>query len=220
MAKRGLNLVIVARRDNLLSDFTNEIQNKYGVEAIALAIDLSSPEAVDEIFNGIKDLDIGIAIYNAALSPIGNFSEVDPAVTRETITTNRTTPTLFSQRFLKRQNERGMDGLIVVSSLSGYVGSPRVATYAATKAYLHVLSEGLWGEVKDKNISILTITLGAISTPGLISRAQKKTPGQLDPAKVVDQSLSHLEGGPTYTPGLNNKIGLTVLNKILPRSFQ
>ncbi|MBK7408914.1 MAG: SDR family NAD(P)-dependent oxidoreductase [Saprospirales bacterium] len=61
---------------------------------------------------------------------------------------------------------RGSGGIVLMSSLAGSQGSPKIATYAASKAFNTILAEGLWEELRDKGIDVVASCAGAIRTPG------------------------------------------------------
>lgn len=114
--------------------------------------------------------------------------------------------------------ERKKGGIILMSSLSGIQGSPKIATYAASKSFNTILAEGLWHELKDLNVDVLACVAGAVRTPGYMNSASEKdAPGTLDPNEVVKETLEALGSSPTLTPGSFNRFAKFIMSRLLPR---
>ena len=60
---------------------------------------------------------------------------------------------------------RRRGGILLMSSLAGFQGSPLVATYAATKAFNTVFAEGLWYELRREGVDVMACCAGATRTP-------------------------------------------------------
>src|SRR6476469_4214645 len=75
IAARGLNLVLVARRAELLQSLASELSAKYNIETRNVALDLDTTDAVERISQNTSELEIGLLVYNAAFSAIGPFLE-------------------------------------------------------------------------------------------------------------------------------------------------
>jgi short-subunit dehydrogenase len=71
IATRGVNVVVVARRAEPLRAVADDIQRQHAVEARSLALDLASPRVLDDLRGVTDDLQIGLAVYNAAASYVG-----------------------------------------------------------------------------------------------------------------------------------------------------
>ncbi|MDA8197380.1 MAG: SDR family NAD(P)-dependent oxidoreductase [Actinomycetota bacterium] len=216
-AKRGLNVAIVGRRKELVEAKAKEIENRHGVSTLSIVLDLSESSAPNELVERVTGIDLGLVVYNAALSPGGKFEKVEGSTIRSAISTNVATPTLLIHQLIPKLLSRKNAGVILVSSLAGYAGSSSLSTYGATKAYLRMLGEALWEENRGSGLDILVTSPGAVTTPGLESRSDKKIPGQLGPTEIVEMSLAHLGKGPTFVPGGLNQFAAMLLGRILPR---
>src|SRR3954452_9183252 len=75
VAARGLNVVVVARRSEPLQLVAEEIKGRHGVEARPVTIDLGSSGFLDDLRTVTDDLEIGLVIYNAATSYVGEFED-------------------------------------------------------------------------------------------------------------------------------------------------
>ncbi len=115
--------------------------------------------------------------------------------------------------------ERGRGGIVLMSSLSGLQGTPRLATYAGTKAFNNTFGESIWHELREQGIDVEVCIAGAIRTPGYASASGKDAPGTLDAETVAERTLNALPKGPTYIPGGVNKVASVLLGRMLPRRF-
>ena len=75
LAARGLNVVVVARQADRLAELSRRLSATYRVQLRPLPLDLAAPEAPALIAEQTRDLEVGLLIYNAALSIIGPFFE-------------------------------------------------------------------------------------------------------------------------------------------------
>ena len=75
LAHCGLNLILIARREQKLRELAAFLNKKYKVEVLAHALDLADIASVTEALE--KDsLEIGVLVYNAAYAPIGSFDHI------------------------------------------------------------------------------------------------------------------------------------------------
>jgi short-subunit dehydrogenase len=112
--------------------------------------------------------------------------------------------------------ERRRGGFVVMSSVASGQGGPRLATYAATKAFGAVWAQGLWSELRPKGVDVVACCAGAVATPNLAGVSARRAPGTLAPGAVVDAALDALGGGPRVVPGAVNRVAVGVLS-LLPR---
>ena len=221
LAARGLNLILIARREELLHALAGELSKSYNVRTKLLVLDLSSYNAAEQIVHQTMDLDIGLLVYNAAFSAVGPFLDHSMDDHIRELHTNIHSPFklvyLLGQHMIKRQ--RG--GIILMSSLSAFQGSAYISTYAATKAFNIVLAESLWEEWKDRGVDVLVCVSGAIKTPNYISSQPAKTNGLGDmtllPDEVVAAALEALGKQPYVIPGRMNRLASFVMRHLLPR---
>ena len=221
LAERGLNLVLVARRAELLQSLASELSTKYKVETKIIPLDLTASDAVEQIAENTKDLEIGLLIYNAAFSAIGPFLERPLEDHIKEINTNAYTPLKLIYLFAEKMLARGRGGIVLMSSLSAFQGSAYISTYAATKAFNIVLAEGLWEEWRERGVDVLVCVSGAVKTPNYVASEPEQTGGLGDmtmrPDQVVREALNALGKGPYVIPGRMNRISSFVLRHLLPR---
>jgi hypothetical protein len=217
LAARGMNLVISARRKNLLQELGDELGGRYGVEVLCVDGDLGSLGDIGKLRDATKGLEVAVLVYNAAYAPIGEFVASDPGGLLRAVSVNVQGPVALLASFLPPMVERGRGAVILMSSLAGNQGSPRLATYAASKSFNRVLAEGLWPELKAKGIDILACVAGAIRTPGYASASVKEAPGTMDPERVAEAAIRALGRGPVVVPGFANRLIATFMGRLLTR---
>lgn len=241
LARRGLNLILLAREKKRLDATAARIREKYSVDVAAFAVDLADYENVKNLVTGLlsgkktgmkptgmnsadKKIEIGLLVYNAAFAPIGLFENTSEEHLSLAAAVNVRTPLLLAKLLSAAmiQNRRG--GIVLMSSLAGAQGSPKLASYAATKAFNAVLAEGLWKELQPCGVDVIGCCAGAILTPGyqqarLEQRAEKTkpAPGTMTAKEVAEQTIMALGKGPIVIPGAVNKIGRFVLTRLLSR---
>jgi short-subunit dehydrogenase len=80
LAERGMNVVLVARRVEVLQKAGEEIRARHQVEVRTVSLDLSSADALSDLAHATSDLEVGIFIYNAGGDEISRlFLEKDLA---------------------------------------------------------------------------------------------------------------------------------------------
>lgn len=126
-------------------------------------------------------------------------------------------PMALLRALLPGMTRRGRGGVILMTSMAGNQGSPRLAAYAASKAFTRVLAESLWHELKSQGIDVLGCCAGAVRTPGYEMAADKAAPGTLEPEDVVEEALQALGRGPVVIPGFVNRVAGMLMTRILPR---
>jgi short-subunit dehydrogenase len=223
LAARGLNLVLVARRLELLKPLAARLTSDHGIRTKCIGLDLSDVSAAEQIVQQTMDLELGLLVYNAAASAVGPFLEQSMEAHMRELHTNIHSPFklvyLLSQRFLAR----GSGGILLMSSLSAYQGSAYISTYAATKAFTIVLAEGLWEEWHEHGVDVLVCVAGAIRTPNMAASQPKKTGGlgdmTLEPVQVVSEALAALGRQPYVIPGRKNRLASFMMRHLLPRKL-
>jgi short-subunit dehydrogenase len=219
IARRGVNLVLLARQADRLTATAARLKQAHGVEVIAIVADLADVDAVKKKLTALK-VDIGLLVYDAAYAPIGPFADVTDDQLARAAAVNVRGPLLLTKLLSAPMIARGRGGIVLMSSLAGSQGSPNIAAYAATKAFNAILAEGLWKELKPRGVDVLACLAGAILTPGYRqAETAKPAPGTLTADAVAEQTLTALARGrgPIVIPGAVNKLGRFVLTRLLSR---
>lgn len=215
IAKSGLNVVLVARREGALQDLADQLRQSHCIAATAIAADLSSSEESARIERETRDLDIGLLVAAAGFGTSGPFVENDIDAELNMIDVNCRALAQLTHGFARRFVARQRGGLILMSSLVAFQGVPRAANYAATKAYVQTLAEGLHDELGPLGIDVLASAPGPVKS-GFGQRAGMRISSGQTPDEVAEASLKALGRRTTVRPGFLAK-ALEASLKPLPR---
>lgn len=194
-AGRGLNLLLVARRPEPLAVTASRLRDATGVQVRTAAADLGSASGLAEISRQARDREIGLLVCNAASSYEGPFFKASLARYREVIEVNCQGALALIDMAAPGMAERRRGGIIVMSSMAAFQGSPYVAVYSATKSFLLSLAEALAVEMKPRGIDVLACCPAVVRTPNyLASRppGAKGTPVDVEPDVVAREALGAL----------------------------
>ena len=215
IARRGLDLVLIARQEERLKAAAARLKETYKIDVIPIAADMAAYENAKESISAL-DVSIGLLVYNAAFAPIGLFEDTSEERLALAAAVNVKAPMMLTKYLSASMIKRRRGGIVLMSSLAGAQGSPNIAAYAATKSFNAILAEGLWKELKPHGIDVLACCAGAILTPGYQQAEKAKpAPGTLEADKVAEQTLKALGNGPIIVPGVINKIGRFMLTRVL-----
>src|SRR6266705_5707495 len=77
IAASGINIVLVARREDLLKEVGVECSKRYGVEHRVVVLDVSREDFIGQLASATDDLDIGLVVSNAGTGNPDEFLKVD-----------------------------------------------------------------------------------------------------------------------------------------------
>ena len=164
-ARRGLNVVMIARGAPLLEQVAEEVRQSHRVQVRILSADLADPAIGTIVDAATRDLEIGLFVYNAAVAPAGRFLDVDLDVQVRSVAVNCTTPVILCHLLAPKMVARGRGGIGLVSSNAATQGSVNFSTYNAGKAFEWILAETLWAELGDAGVDVSNIFVGATASP-------------------------------------------------------
>jgi short-subunit dehydrogenase len=221
LAGKGLNLLLVARRPGPLEETAARLRSRHGVQVRAVSLDLSNEGFLAALKSEAADLEIGLLVCNAAAAHTARFLEAGPADLLPLLYTNCRAHLLLIRWMGEVMAQRRRGGIVVMTSMSAFQGSPFVTVYAATKAFLLNLAEGVGSELAPFGVDVLACAAGPIRTPNyLASKEAAKGPKalELEPGEVARQALRGLGRKALVVPGLLNRIALFFMARLLPRA--
>lgn len=132
-------------------------------------------------------------------------------------------PMAMAYLFGKQMLARGRGGVLLMSSLSAFQGTPLVSNYAATKAYNLLLAEGLWDELRAQGIDVLACCAGATETPAFLA-SKPRSPRfisvpVMEPDAVAREALASLGRKPCLITGWKNRLSSFLMRRAMPRSI-
>lgn len=205
LCKRGFNVVLVARRESLLTQLALELEKQYSSLVSVLKADLTQPDAIESVLKVTQDLDVGLLISAAGFGTSGHFVASNLHNEQDMLAVNCSSSLSLSWHFAKRFVARGGGGIVLFSSVVAFQGSAHSAHYAATKAYIQSLAEGLHLELKPKGVQVLACAPGPVHT-GFAARARLQMGKALQPEVIAQQSMAALGKQITVRPGWLSKL--------------
>ncbi len=215
LAEAGLNLVLVARRRGVLERMAGDLGPRHGIEARVVTADMALEAGIGTVETAARDLDVGMLVAAAGFGTSGPFLESSLETELEMLDVNCRAPLRMSLHFGRRFAGRGRGGIVLMSSLVGFQGTPNAAHYAATKAYVQTLAEALHTELAPLGVDVLASAPGPTNS-GFASRAGMRMGAALEPADVARGTLEALGRTATVLPGPLTKL-LTYSLALLPR---
>jgi len=165
-AKKGGNLVLVARSRDKLDALKAELEAQFGVSAVVIDQDLATPGAAQSIFEQTEQLGltIDILINNAGFGGYGLFHERSLADEQAMMQVNMGTLTELTHFYLKGMVQRKRGRILNVSSTASFMPGPLQAVYFATKAYVTSFTQAIAEEVAVYNVTATALCPGAVAT--------------------------------------------------------
>ncbi|MFN8237028.1 MAG: SDR family NAD(P)-dependent oxidoreductase [Chitinophagales bacterium] len=215
IAEKGLNIVLVARRKQLLETVAADLEKKYNIETRVIEADLSKDGFQSDILDATKDLEIGLLVNNAGMNCEGQFYRGSLERNLQMLQLNTKAPFVLGYEFGKQFISHGKGGIIFTSSISAFNAHPYLSHYAATKAYILSLAESMNYEFKDKNVDVLALCPGM--TKSEMTKGMKDGPMLMEAAPVVKAALDNLGKESYVVPGIINKAQVFINSRILNR---
>lgn len=233
--RKGYDLVLVARRGDLLTELCSDLNALRASSARMLVADLTSigghhhlsPESKSadssEIIRFIQHERIDLFVSNAGVGSFGEFDEIDWVREQQILLTNVFAPTLLLHCVVKKFKAQRSGGIIIVSSVAGIQPLPYMATYGASKAFNLSHGLALRSELRRYGVNVLTICPGPTATEfGGVARVPGKMTGlPRDRVEhVVADSLKAFEKRRAYViPGWRGRL-LAPFIYFLPLTFR
>lgn len=157
-AKRGHDLVLVARNLSRLTEVANRLRAEYGVNVEILNADLTKPEDLRRVEARLaEDAKIGVLVNNAGTTIPGSFVQQTPDAVETLITLNTTAPARLAAAVAPRFAREGQGAIVNISSVVGLAPEFGASVYGATKAFVLFLSQGLSLELAPKGVYVQAV---------------------------------------------------------------
>jgi uncharacterized protein len=220
LAKREMNLVLVARSVDKLQALAAQLRHQYGIWVEVITADLSREGAGLHIYEQTqaRNLHVDMLVNNAGFSTHGNFESIAPDRDHQQVMLNVVSVVDLTHAFIPMMLAKAEGTIINIGSTTSFFPLPRQAVYAATKAFVLSFSEALWIEYRQRGIKVLALCPGATDTDFFDAMGRDVVAGKHSPEKVVRVGLSALERDRHYViPGLKNSFESNILPRLLPR---
>lgn len=227
LAKEADLLILVARRQDRLEKLQDELRRRHPKLRVELAVvDLSAPEQMVQLLNWMSEnhFSVDLLINNAGLGDYGMFEKTVWERLDQMMMVNMVALTALTRYVLPEMIERKRGAIVNISSIASFLPIPSFSVYAATKAYVTSLSEGLALELIGTGVTLTTICPGPIETEfsKVAQRGEEKrilqTPSwmEISAEEAVQESLEAARNGEArWVPGWRVRWG-TLLMRIVP----
>jgi short-subunit dehydrogenase len=209
LAKRGIDLVLVARNRGRLSEVATRLEGT-GVAVEVIAADLGNAADLARVEAKLRnDASIDMLVNNAGVGSVAPLLKADVDKMEAMITLNITALTRLTYAAAPAFAARGAGTIINVSSVVGISPETLNGVYGASKAYVLALSHSLQHELADKGLRIQAVLPGATATEfwdvaGFPHSNMPKTI-VMRAEDMVDAALVGLDAGELVTiPGLHD----------------
>ncbi|AYD64475.1 SDR family oxidoreductase [Achromobacter sp. LC458] len=201
-ARRGHDLVLVARDLTRLETLAARLRQDHGVAVDVLAADLTRNDDIEAVEARLRDdARIQILINNAGAAQTGNFVAQTPQAAGQLVALNTTAPTRLASAIAPRLVRAGTGAIVNVGSVVGFMPQFGMAVYGATKAYMLFLSQALHEELAPAGVYVQAVLPAATRTE-IWQRAGidiNALPEVMDVGELVDAALVGFDRRETVT---------------------
>ncbi len=204
LAKKGYDLILVARNREQLE----KLQRELPVKVKVVVVDLSLEQKVKELCVLVHQEDIDLLINNAGFGVYGSFTETEVSKELEMMSVNMRALHMLTKFFLKDMQKKNRGKILNVASSAAFFPGPLMSSYYASKAYVYRLSLALQEELRRKKSKVQVSVL----CPGPVDTNFNRTAGvhfhmkALSSKYVAMYAIDQLEKGKTIIiPGFKMK---------------
>ncbi|MEK7222189.1 MAG: SDR family oxidoreductase [Nitrospirota bacterium] len=223
LAARGYALHLVARDAGRLARLAGDLRTRHGVAVEEIVLDLAQADAAEQLYvdvRGRRTEPVDLLVNNAGFGLYGEFADQPMPKIQDMLALHLVTFTKLFRLFLPEMRERRCGAIINVSSVAGLMPLPYLSLYAATKAFMVSLGDGVGCEAAKYGVVVQTCCPGRTETDfhetaGV--KAYRAPGGEQTADDVVAESLAALDRGRSLViTGRRNRV-LAGLQRILPR---
>jgi len=216
LAKKKINLVLLARRLEVLEKLADDLKDKNKIEIRCIRFDLNETGKLNEVYKFCKDINIEILINNAGFGNLGELTALSEEKIIEMINVNCTSPVLLTKYFIKKMKTRKRGKVIFLGSILAYFPTPMMALYSSTKVFNAFMGESLSFELEKYNIKSYVLNPGSTDTDFHKIANNNKGVMVRTPKQVVESFLSG--NTPVFDDGILNRFFI-FLKRFLPRKL-
>ena len=224
LARRGRNLILVARRREALESIASELSQRFGVEVLFRVCDLSEPLQLSGLLHELEQSEhaIDLLVNNAGLGSSGAFVAQDWRREQQLIEVNILALARLCHAIGNVMAGQGSGQILNVASLAGFQPGPWMSNYYASKAYVLHFSEGLREELREHGVSVSVLCPGPTRSAffrqaGLDSRPLEGSELLMNAEEVALYTVRALEKKRALIiPGWRNRL-LAMAPRLAPR---
>lgn len=222
-AQQGFNLLLVARREELLVSLCQQLSKQYSIEANFIVKDLSQPNAAKELYNEVEEggFVIDVLVNNAGYGIKKSFTKADWHQHDQSLHLMINTLTELCYLFVPGMLQQQYGRIINVSSLAAITPPFRGSLYSGIKSYVLHFSIALHKELRNKGVYCTAVCPGLTHTEFHnvmgVEKWTRRIPELfwMDVDKVVGQAyISVMKGKPMVINGLVNRVTAMIMRLI------
>ena len=226
LARRNINLLLVALPGEDLAGKSKIIKNDYGVSVFWFECDLTREKELNDLVLWVKEnYTINMLINNAGMGCTTKFSQTSRQEIDQILLLNIRSVALLTHGLLPLLANQHQSYILNIASLAAFLPMPYKSVYPASKAFVYSFSRGLCAELKDTNVFVSVAHPGGMATnPDVcrrISKADWFTRATIlsieKTAEICVRGL--LKKQPLIIPGAMNKM-VWLLTRLSPVSLQ
>jgi uncharacterized protein len=164
IAASGINVVLVARREELLRQAGTEFSKNYGVEHRVIAADLSEEEFLVKLASATKGLDIGLVVSNAGTANPGEFLKLERRELVRLLKLNSLAHMEIAHHFGPGLVQRRLGGIVLCGAMGAVQGVPFMANESGAKSYVQSFGEALHSELSPLGVNVSVLIIGPTQT--------------------------------------------------------
>ncbi|MEU4037220.1 SDR family NAD(P)-dependent oxidoreductase [Streptomyces collinus] len=219
LARRGWDLVLVARRAERIDAMADRLRAETGVAVEPVVADLAAAADLARVAERVAAEDVTLLVNNAGINGYGPFPEVDAALLTKVIEVNVVAPTVLTRAAVPGMAARGRGAVVNVASLLAFAGGlppgplPHRAVYGGTKGFMVTFTRTLAAELGDSPVRVQVVCPGLTATEFHLGTGEAPVPGEarvhdeggMPAGDVVTASLAALDTGEVVcVPGLTS----------------
>ena len=201
-AKRGHDLVLVARDQVRMETLAERLRQETGVAVDILRADLTDPTDLIQVETRLRnDHRIGILVNNAGTAPAGGFVDQSPDEVARIVSLNTMAPVRLASAVASRFAQAGDGAIFNIGSVVGLSPEYGSTVYGATKAFILFLSQSLHAELAPKGVYIQAVLPAATRTEiwGHAGKDVNQLPAVMEIGELVDAALAGFDRRETVT---------------------
>jgi short-subunit dehydrogenase len=196
LARRGADVVLVARRADVLERVAGSLRAESGRAVTTVALDLSEAGSGRRLRDELdrRGVHVDSVINCAGLAHVGDFVDMAQADIDDQLAVDVAAVVDVSHAFLPALVASGRGALVNIASLTAYMPTPGMAVYAASKAFVLRFTEALAHELRDSGVTVMAFSPGPTRTDFYrASRSSERGVRFQAPEQVVAAALRALD---------------------------
>lgn len=216
LASKGFNLVLAARRSDLLEKIGDVLHKKFAIHYKVVQVDMFQPLASKTIIENCKELDVGLLISNAGTGRPGRFIERTELDLSQIIQINALSHVWLTLYYSRKFALKGKGGIVLTGAMGSTNGVPFMAIESGTKAFLEGFGKSLNYELKNTGVRVTVLVTPPTETPVLQKLGftnQNMPTAPISVRQCVTRALDALKKNrPSVLPGRKFR----VMNSLMP----